>query len=190
MKCRFKSCSNQAFAKSLCGAHYQQQRQGKELTPLQKQYHGLTELERFHRRVNKLPSGCWEWTGSLNTGYGQFRLGNGNIILAHRYAYAQETKQNIDNFYVCHSCDNPKCVNPSHLFLGDQQANMDDMWNKGRGKPGTPKGERHGMSKLNAEQVKAIRASTLPTAEIAREYSISRAVVYDVVKRRTWKHVI
>lgn len=90
-------------------------------------------LSRFWSKVEKTPT-CWHWTASLNDkGYGNFTI-NRKHILAHRLLFmvthgvVLSTQQ-----FVCHSCDNPACVRPEHLFLGDNQTNMTDMKLKGRG---------------------------------------------------------
>ena len=74
-------------------------------------------------------SGCWEWTGKrVGRGYG----GYGNNGRAHRLSASAFLGVNIQGRYVCHHCDNPPCVNPNHLFVGDAAANVRDCIAKGR----------------------------------------------------------
>lgn len=90
-------------------------------------------IERFNEKyiVNE-ENGCWEWTARLDqSGYGLLCY-DGGMKGAHRFSYKTYVGEIPEGIYVCHTCDNPKCVNPSHLFLGTQQDNMDDMYNKGR----------------------------------------------------------
>ena len=187
--CSFKGCFGKAHSKGLCGSHYAQQRVGKELVPLQKQFHGLSEKDRFFKRVGKLDSGCWLWLGSLNTGYGQFRRDDGSIVLAHRFSYVLHNENAVDGLVVMHKCDTPRCVNPDHLMLGTQAENVKDMHIKGRAKKRCLNGVDHGMSKLTETQVREIRDSKETGPAIAQKMGISTTTVYDVRNRRIWKHV-
>ncbi len=88
-------------------------------------------MERFWSKVHKTDS-CWEWTGSLDrAGYGRFGFRSTNWK-ASRVSWTLTFGEIPAGIHVCHKCDNPKCVRPEHLFLGDYQANMDDMNSKGR----------------------------------------------------------
>ena len=91
--------------------------------------------DRFWDKVDR-SGDCWNWTGALiSTGYGHLSVGVGETktqVLAHRLSYVWRYGPIPDGFYVCHRCDNPKCVRPEHLFLGNQTDNMRDMAAKGR----------------------------------------------------------
>lgn len=90
----------------------------------------LTPEERFWAKVEKGPD-CWEWKAFRNKGYGKFTY-NGRMYLAHRLSWILTNGPIPDGLGVLHSCDNPPCVNPDHLFLGTQLDNMRDASNKGR----------------------------------------------------------
>jgi hypothetical protein len=77
--------------------------------------------------VRVVDSGCWEWTGYLKKGYGWTGAG-----LAHRKAYALAFGAIPAGMLVCHRCDNPRCCNPAHLWLGTNGDNIRDMARKGR----------------------------------------------------------
>jgi hypothetical protein len=103
-------------------------------------------VERFWKKVDKRGNGdCWEWTASIQSkGYGCISV-EGKIKLAHRVAYEIASDEEVpDGMMVLHRCDNRRCVNPSHLFLGSNQDNVDDMVKKDR----QARGEKNGRSKL------------------------------------------
>ena len=92
----------------------------------------IDQIVRFYALVGERGEGCWEWAGSRNNkGYGQFRA-DGRLHLAHRVAYELEIGAVPQGSLVLHRCDNRRCVNPRHLFLGSALDNTRDMVAKGR----------------------------------------------------------
>lgn len=134
------------------------------------------DIDRFWAKVNILSSDqCWNWTDQpTRYGYGQFKINN-KTWRAHRLAYLISKGDIPSGLYVCHSCDNPMCCNPSHLWLGTHADNCADRNNKGR----TARGKQIWSCKLTELQVEEIKSSMLTYAEIGRIYKIS-----DVQARR------
>src|SRR5580765_7764248 len=134
--------------------------------------------ERFWARVKKTAD-CWEWTGSKSSnGYGLF-MQPPSRIRAHRFAYSMLRGEIPRGKWVLHRCDNRACVNPDHLFIGDNTANVRDMHRKGRGWGG-----------IGPETAYAILwrwASGVPYKQIAAEHGVSYSVVQDIAQRRSWK---
>jgi len=100
--------------------------------------------ERFWSKVEKT-DGCWNWLfGCDKDGYGFFCVGVGKSnVKAHRFAYSlSHPDEGITGKIIRHTCDNPKCVNPSHLLVGTAQDNMNDKMQRGRWKGGRPKGSK------------------------------------------------
>ncbi len=149
-----------------------------------------TTEQRFWAKVNKT-DGCWLWTAGLdNNGYGCF-WHNGTMHKAPRISWLLTTGAEPGGAFVCHHCDTPACVRPDHLFLGTQRDNLRDMSSKGRRRAGV--GERHRSAKLTESDVLKIRqmftGHWATAADMASHHGITVRSVYDIVNRKTWRHV-
>jgi hypothetical protein len=143
-----------------------------------------TDLEktkkRFWLKVNKANSnGCWTWEGWINAGYGYLTDSETRkTTTAHRYSYKIHFSD-PGHMCVCHTCDNPICVNPAHLFLGTHQQNMKDMTNKMRQKDAI----------INDSQVLELRNAyasdnTISKIKLAAKYGISLQHVYNLINHK------
>ncbi len=147
--------------------------------------------DRFWSKVNiKSDSECWEWSaGLLSKRYGGFYI-NGKTCRSHRIAWELHFGDIPDNLCVCHECDNPKCVNPNHLFLGTHTDNMQDMIRKGRGAKGV---YRINNPKLSPDQIIEIRikyaAGKCSQENLGRRYNISETQIGRIVRGEQWPHV-
>lgn len=150
-----------------------------------------TLLQRFEEKVNKT-DGCWEWVAAHNErGYGRINI-DGKSVATHRVAYELYVGNIPEGMCVCHHCDNPKCVNPDHLFLGTHTENMRDCRNKGRRPLPITRGERHAGSKLTEEQVKEIRSrypGSKSQSELAREYGVAQTEIWRIIHRVRWANI-
>lgn len=144
--------------------------------------------ERFWAKVDiRTPGDCWMFTGSPGMhGYGVIR-DNRKQRRANRVAYELAKGEIPEGMVVCHSCDNPPCVNPNHLYLGTVQANNRDMDRKGRRR--VARGETKSQSKLTEGLVREIRASPKSNRELADELGLHINTVYHVRIRKSWRHV-
>lgn len=132
-----------------------------------------------------LPNGCIEWTGSRTSrGYGAAHFA-GRYQSAHRLSYTAHKGEIEKGKFVCHSCDNPACINPDHLWLGSQQDNMSDKVSKKR----HSHGEVHGMHKLSEAQVKTILVGDKSANELAETFGISSDHIGAIRKGIAWKHL-
>lgn len=142
------------------------------------------DIQRFESKFTKgNPEECWEWQGKLNRKRGRFSVG-AVTRYAYRFAYWIYRGEIPDGLSVCHTCDNPSCVNPDHLWLGTQVDNMRDMALKSRG--------RNAQTKLTPKQVKDIREKVsqgFKQKDIAAVYSVCPENISNIVNYKSWKYI-
>jgi len=137
---------------------------------------------------------CWEWTASKDRkGYGELKV-EGKTAKAHRISFSLILEDPKDK-QVCHTCDNPSCVNPNHLFLGTNTDNQKDKVAKGRQAKGPEhglRGEKHQNSKLTNQQVREIRQKLLDGisgASLAKKYSVTKTTISSIKNNKTYRNV-
>lgn len=148
---------------------------------------------RFERSIERIPEGgCWIWLLSLRKdGYGQFhKPDRPRTVGAHRFAWALYRGPIPDGLQVLHRCDVRCCVNPSHLFLGTNQDNMDDMKRKGRAN--TVRGEQHQNAKLTeaqAREIIALRTAGVSRSDLAIRFRVNPNHIYKILHGLCWAHL-
>lgn len=133
---------------------------------------------------------CWEWTRATkgHMGYGSLWL-HGENVTAHRLSWFFFHGPIPQGKQVLHRCDNPRCVNPAHLFLGDNADNLSDKIAKGR--QSRLKGCENGRAKLSEDDVRTIRRlyPDKSQSEIARQFGVNQTLISAIVRRIRWAHV-
>ena len=143
-----------------------------------------TIIARFWSKVDKSDD-CWLWTSTISSdGYGRFWHA-GRSHEAHRFIYESVHGPISKGLSVCHSCDNRRCVNLAHLWLGTPAQNVADMVAKGR--------QGGSIKKLNSDAIVQIRllyaTGGYLQSEIAQIFNVSAHTISEIVRRETWKHV-
>lgn len=148
----------------------------------------VDQLERFHGSYTH-GDGCWEWNRELNNkGYGLFRYGNSKWVTAHRLSFSIANHCDPIASDILHRCDNPRCVNPAHMFTGDQGDNVRDCVAKGRHKNGNlPDGTGAFTTRALALNIIALYQAGLKQLDLARFFGVNRGVIADICVGRTWK---
>jgi len=144
----------------------------------------------FSRTV--IDGDCIMWTGAYmgKHRYGAIKIGKG-MQYTHRVSYELEHGAIPNGMVVMHSCDKPMCINPDHLSVGTQHENILDMHSKNRAVSAC--GSSHSNAKLTEDDVRAIRLRFVRychqngAGAISRDYSVSKTVILDAIKQKTWK---
>lgn len=146
--------------------------------------------ERFWEKVDiGAPDECWEWQASTDKkGYGQIKFEGRKRKGAHQVAWLL-TYGDYGDLHVLHKCDNPRCCNPHHLFLGTIQDNLADMYKKNR----HPHGDTHAFAKFTHQQIDDIRSryaeGGIMQKELAAQYGTTEKYISSIITRLRWKHV-
>lgn len=140
----------------------------------------------FWQRVEVTADGCWGWSGVINsTGRPVLSPTIKRKVLAARYSYWLHNGEIPDGKVICHRCDNPKCVNPAHLFAGSQADNMADMTAKGRRVGTANRGDANGRAKIRSADILAIAdlKKHRDAKDIAAMFGVSVSTINRAAKR-------
>lgn len=157
---------------------------------------GANELTRSKilGNITITEAGCWEWNGCVQgNGYSRIRF-SGKTEYGHRAAYVVFHGTIPHGMDVCHTCDNRKCVNPDHLFIGTRKENMQDCAKKRRTTKGISfnTGESCGVSKLKEADIicarKLAQEGEIPRV-IAEKFGVHPDTIRCAIQRKTWRHI-
>lgn len=137
---------------------------------------------RFLSYIEKIDSGCWLWKGYKNRkNYGKLSFQSNRSAIASRVSYELFVGPIEGKLFICHTCDNPSCVNPSHLFAGSHMENMIDMIEKGR--------SNSKLSPIEVLEIRKMWENGLSQNTIMEKFNIASSTISNIVHRRSWKHV-
>jgi|ERR1035437_9985340 hypothetical protein len=189
--CSIESCSNLARTNGWCSKHYQRWKIHGDPNKLLI-FKDIPLADRLLLSkvivLSNYETPCWEYTGLLDKdGYGRITF-EGEGYKVHRASYLEFVGEIPEGLFVCHKCDNPKCFNPNHLFLGTLQDNTSDMLEKGR----SAKGSDNAKARLTEEQVRYILNYDVKygdKAKLAIKFNVTPRIIGLILKREIWKHI-
>jgi hypothetical protein len=187
--CTIESCTRAYYAKGLCEAHYQRTKKGQSLT--EKSVYEQTPIEKFQSKYEVMNTGCWHWKNPRPDGRANTFWHDGKVMGAYKASYLIH-KGPVGDLWVLHTCDNGLCVNPDHLFLGTPKDNTQDMIVKGRQivKFGESRGKVAKLTEVQAREIKAAYEAGAMGTHLAKQYGVHFRTIYDLVKGRTWPHIM
>ena len=151
-----------------------------------KEIHTLKESQKLNREARPIDyfidsiTGCWNVVSHVSNSGGYIHVRrNGQRIQVHRYSYELVSGPIPKGLFVCHHCDNPRCINPVHLFLGTQKDNLQDMTKKKR--------RTHKLIETDVVAIQTDRTST--QTELGEKYGVSQVQVSRIKRGETWRHL-
>ena len=183
--CSIEGCDTRVYAKRMCERHYARvRRHGSPYVDKRAERRDSAEWLWSHY-IPVPESGCWIWEGNATPqGYGFMKVGP-DRVLTHRLAYSLAAGPVTGSDCVLHRCDNPSCINPSHLFLGTRADNNADRTRKGRHVYGSASPN----AKLTDEVVRRARISDEPLPVLAARHGVSHETMRLAVLGQTWRHI-
>jgi hypothetical protein len=182
--------------------HFMQRERSKKKCPIcANEHHGnCLECSTKCKILNryKVIDECWQWQGKINeSGYGALNIREEGIktdVLVHREIFKIFKGEIPEGMLVCHTCDNPSCCNPEHLWLGTPKDNTQDMLKKNRGRHRLLTSEKraHAAGKITEDQVREIRElykNGSSQKELQEKFKLSQSQISGIITYRFWKHV-
>lgn len=194
--CKVDGCKRKIYGKMLCSLHLQRINNhgtfeiGKRARLTLANMDDIKRAMMIETNINDI-TGCWEWNGNLNADGYAYRNVGGRRYFIHRLSAFIHFGFNLNSsLCVCHQCDNRKCWNPDHLFIGTRRDNFYDMIKKSRGNHII--GEENNNSKLKEKDVLKIRQERYSGArriDLAKKYGVTPQHIYYITSKKSWTHI-
>lgn len=179
-RCSVEACQKKHYGKGLCNTHYMRLRRGGSLDARRApDGAGIAFLQAHASHRGRE---CLIWPFGKTGSYGAVHIGARSFNASHLMCLFAHGEPNGESRHALHSCDNPPCVNPSHLRWATHKDNMNDMTLRGR----RARGSQHKNAVLTEKQVVAIRQDNRTAAAVAREYGCAPKSVSRIRTRETW----
>jgi len=143
------------------------------------------------KTIKKSQDECWDWTGATHPfGYGLVRNELGKLVMAHRLSYEIYIGEIQPGLCVLHKCDNPKCTNPNHLFIGTKRENMVDMIQKGRAVHAIGSlASKAILTETDVVNMRQLARNGQTHSVIASMYKVSKSCASHAINGKSWKHI-
>ena len=187
--CSIEDCQGAVSAKGLCSVHYNRlRRHGDPLggrvrknRPKGMTYSQIYEWIKEHSTHGKgAHSDCIEMEAIANNqGYPQIRFRGKCVVLTHLIFEVLYKRPLKEGCMICHHCDNPKCINPSHFYEGTAKSNSDDMMSRGRQVP-----NKRAFTQQEADDIRMLYSQKISMRRLAQRFGVSTSTIWYVIHRR------
>jgi len=188
-ECSINGCNNKSVGRGWCHKHYKRWQLNGDPEKVKRISGPMPLNERFEMQyIPVTESGCWIWVGSISkSGYGRIKV-NKKTSAAHRVSYELHKEEIREGMYICHTCDNPSCVNPNHLYQGTAKQNTLDMLIRNRA--ANRRNENHPNVKYSNELVMHIRNSNKTLKELEKETGIGEKYLWQLINKKKERRIL